>query len=119
VDRRTGECIAWVTGQRDIKTVRKLYKKIEHLNTVFYTDNWEAFTAVLPKNRHFVGKKHTTMIEQNNSNTRHHLGRMARRTKIVSRSIEMVELSMRLWVHVNKPNEFAKHQAIFSKCIFT
>ncbi len=32
-------------------------------------------------------------------------------TKVVLRSEEMVELTMRLWVHINKLKEFAKHQA--------
>jgi IS1 family transposase len=46
-------------------------------------DDWKAFRKVLPPERHVVGKSGTTTIEQNNSNTRRHLGRMARRIKIV------------------------------------
>jgi len=41
---------------------------------IFYTDDWSAFAKVLPKKRHVIGKAHTAAIEQNNSNTRHHLG---------------------------------------------
>ncbi len=94
-----------------------MYKKLEHLGAVFYTDNWEAFANVLPKHSHVIGKAHTISIEQDNSNTRHHIGRFTRKTKVVSRSVEMVELSMRLWVHVNKPEEFAKYQIIFKSAI--
>ena len=83
------------------------------MKAIFYTDNWKAFAKVLPKNRHVIGKSHTIAIEQNNSNTRHYLGRFTRKTKIVSRSIEMVELSIRLWVHVNKHSEFNIYQRIF------
>jgi insertion element IS1 protein InsB len=94
-----------------------LYKKLEHLGAVFYTDKWEAFANVLPKHSHVIGKAHTISIEQDNGNTRHHIGRFTRKTKVVSRSVEMVELSMRLWVHVNKPEEFAKYQIIFKSAI--
>jgi len=51
--------------------------------------------------RHYLGRMTSTIfIEQNNSNTRHYLGRMTRRTKIVSRSIEMLDATMKLWVVV-------------------
>jgi hypothetical protein len=43
---------------------------------------------------------------------------MTRRTKVVSHSIEMIELSIKLWVHVNKPHEFAKYQQVFRASIY-
>jgi insertion element IS1 protein InsB len=60
IDRSTGKCIAWVTGNRDIATFRQLYDKVKHLSKcMFYTDDWDAFSAVLPEERHVVGKQHT------------------------------------------------------------
>ncbi|MBE6447253.1 MAG: IS1 family transposase [Alphaproteobacteria bacterium] len=52
--------------------------------------------AVLPKKRHQASKKYTITIEQNNSNTRHYLGRMTRKTKIVSRSEDIFNASLNL-----------------------
>jgi insertion element IS1 protein InsB len=118
VDRKTRKCIAYVVGKRDIQTVHKLYEKLKHLDAIFYTDHWEAFKAVIPKERHVIGKKHTITIEQNNSNTRHHLGRMTRRTKVVSKTKEMVDLTMRLWINVNQTIEFNRLQSIFKLAIF-
>jgi insertion element IS1 protein InsB len=87
-----------VSGGRDAATFRRLYDKASHLKEcVFYTDAWEAFAEVLPPERHIVGKAHTVAIERDNSNTRHHLGRFTRRTKIVSKTPQMVELSLRIW----------------------
>ena len=69
---------------------RKLYDKVSHLTEcIFFTDDWSAFAKVLPKARHVIGKSGTIAIEQDNSNTRHHLGRMTRRTKVVSKTKEM------------------------------
>jgi IS1 family transposase len=71
---------------------------VKHLETcIFYTDDWEAFATVLPPDRHIVGKEHTHCIERDNSNTRHHLGRFTRRTKVVSKCEKMVDYSLRIW----------------------
>jgi IS1 family transposase len=79
-------------------------------NCIFYTDDWSAFAKVLPKKRHVIGKAHTTAIEQNNSNTRHHLGRFTRRTKVVSKKFLMVDLTLRLWCALSEPETFKQWQ---------
>ena len=118
VDRGTRRTVAWVTGGRDAATFRRLYDKIKHLTEcVFYTDDWDAFAKVLPAERHVVGKAHTIAIEQDNSNTRHHLGRMTRRTKVVSKKAEMVDASIKLWLALTEAKTFSQYQQKFL-CIF-
>ena len=112
VDRVVKRTIAWVLGSRSQKTFKRLYAKVKHLsNCKFYTDGWETFAKVLPKDRHIVGKKHTTAIESDNSNTRHHLGRFTRKTKVVSRSEEMVDISLSLWSGLTNPVIFRWFQS--------
>ncbi|WP_353867113.1 IS1 family transposase [uncultured Desulfovibrio sp.] len=112
VDRGTRKTVAWVLGNRDVATFRRLYEKLKHLtNCIFYTVHWVAFSEVLPSERHIVGKAHTITIEQNNSNTRHHLGRFTRRTKVVSKKKSMVDLTLRLWHYVAEGSLFGKYQA--------
>jgi len=90
VDRASRRTVAWVVGGRDAATFQRLYDKVKHLtDCIFYTDDWKAFANVLPPERHVIGKAHTIMIEQDNGNTRHHLGRMTRRTKVVSKKEEI------------------------------
>ena len=90
--------MAWVLGNRDTETFQRLYDKVKHLkDCTFYTDNWDAFTAVLPPEKHVIGKAFTTAIESDNSNTRHHLGRFTRRSKVISRCEYMVDLTLRAW----------------------
>ena len=45
-----------------------------------------------------MGKAHTYTIEGDNSDTRHHLARFTRRTKVVSRCDYMVHLTLKAWV---------------------
>jgi insertion element IS1 protein InsB len=114
VDRSTGRTVAWVIGGRDAATFQRLYDKVKHLtDCIFYTDDWDAFAKVLPAERHVIGKKHTVTVERDNSNTRHHLGRMTRRTKVVSKKEEMVDASMKLWNTLTDPEVFQVYQAIF------
>jgi IS1 family transposase len=62
----------------------------------FLTDARDAFAEAFPFERHIIEKAHTISIERNNGNTRHFLGRFTRRTKVVSKRVEMVSLSLRL-----------------------
>jgi len=98
VDRDTRGTVAWVLGGRDSATFRRLYRKVRHLkNCIFYTDDWKAFSEVLLRRRHVIGKEHTVAIERDNSNTSHHLSRFTRRTKVVSTTERMVDLTPRIW----------------------
>ena len=111
LDRASRRTVAWVLGHRSAATFEKLYDKVSHLtNCTFYTDDWDAFSTILPKERHVIGKAGTTAIEQDNSNTRHHLGRMTRRTKIVSKTEEMVDTTLKLWCALTDPEIFAHFQ---------
>jgi insertion element IS1 protein InsB len=66
----------------------------------------------LPQERHTIGKTHTVDIERDNSNTRHHLGRFTRRTKVVSKSAKMVDLTLRIWHNITTTDAFSKLQKI-------
>jgi len=111
VDRASRRTVAWVIGGRDVATFKRLYDKVKHLaQGIFYTDDWDAFAAVLPKERHVIGKAHTLTIEQDNSNTRHHLGRMTGRTKVVSKKVEKINMSIKLWCALTLPAIFADFQ---------
>jgi len=74
----------------------------------FITDNWEGYHRLIPEDQLFTGKDLTFSIEQDNSNIRHFIARFRRRTKVVSKVEEMVDLSLRLshCLHDN-PKNFA------------
>ena len=112
-DRAKNEMIAWVTGSRSAKTFRRLYEKVKHLKgCTFYTDSWDAFSKVLPKAKHVIGKQHTVAIERDNSNVLNDLARFTRRTKVVSKSEKMVNNTLRLWQAFQTSNLFSVLQKI-------
>ena len=106
VDCRNNKTVGWVIGNRNAKTFRRLYEKLKNNVKHFYTDNWEVYREVIPAEKLTQGKKYTIGIEQNNSNVRHYLARMTRRTKVVSKSIEMLNISLLITCYLNEYNGY-------------
>ena len=88
-------------GGRDDETCQKLLDEIGVKGRTFVTDDWEGYHRLIPQSQLFTGKDLTFSIEQDNSNIRHFLARFRRRTKVVSKSEEMVDLSLRLYHHLH------------------
>jgi insertion element IS1 protein InsB len=68
---------------------------------------------VIPPGQHVVGKSGTQLLESDNANTRHRVARFTRRTKVVSKSAKMVDLTMRLWAYFEQEHNFAEDQKMF------
>ena len=116
IARRT---IAWVLGRRDDATCQKLLNKIGLEGKTFVTDDWEGYHRLIPDDQLFTGKDLTVPIEQDNSNIRHFLARFRRRTKVVSKVVEMVDLSLRIYHHFHDSlDAFAEKAAVF-RAIFS
>jgi len=90
-----------------------LYEKLKNYAKHYYTDDWEVYREVIPTEKLTQSKKYTIGIEQNNSNVRHYLGRMTRRTKVVSKSVEMVHISLLITCWLNEYNGYNFFQNIF------
>jgi len=66
--------------------------------------NWKMFSAItiihsIEPEKHCIVKLETTAIERNNGRQRHWLGRFRRRSVIVSKSLEMVNLCIALFAY--------------------
>jgi insertion element IS1 protein InsB len=109
--RRT---IAWVLGRRDDATCQELLDQIGVEGKTLVTDDWEGYHRLIPEDQLFTGKDLTAPIEQDNSNIRHFLARFRRRTKVVSKVVEMVDLSMKIDHHFHDNlDAFAAKATVF------
>ena len=96
--RDTGELIAWECGDRDKATLNKLLSKLSTWQVkLYYTDDWHVYKAVIPENLLVQSKKETHRIERNNNLMRHRFGRFRRKSIIVSKSLQMVEITIALF----------------------
>lgn len=102
--RRTRQIVAYAIGARDEATCRVLWSRIPatYQHSTLYSDFWEAYAGVLPTAQHqAVSKKSgaTNHIERWNNTLRQRLARFVRKTLSFSKSEEMHEVCLRLFVH--------------------
>ena len=96
--RDTGALIAWEWGHRDKQTLKKLIERLEAWSVkVYYTDDWPVYPSVIPREKLVQTKAETHGIERNNCRMRHGFGRFKRKSIIVSKSLEMVNLTITLF----------------------
>ncbi|MDR1347178.1 MAG: hypothetical protein LBJ63_01930 [Prevotellaceae bacterium] len=79
----------------------------------YYTDNWDVYREIIPNDKLIQSKKYTIGIEQNNSNVRHYLGKMTRRSKVVTKSVEMLNILLLIACNLNQYNGYQSYQKIF------
>jgi insertion element IS1 protein InsB len=80
---------------------------------VFYcTDHWSVYAAVIPSERLVMSKAYTDAIERNHCRQRHWFGRFKRKSIIVSKSKEMVNLSLALFARFRVNEDVAEISAL-------
>lgn len=97
--------VDWECGDRDHLTLKRLLDRLDRWNPLFYcTDHYEAYAKLIPSHRLFMGKDKTVEIERNNGAQRHWFARFRRKSIVVSKSRDMVDITMAIFaaVHVNK-----------------
>ena len=93
----TDEVLAWQWGDRSEATIELLYKQLDELHVeLFCTDDWKAFSAVLPLEKHLIGKSGTKHIEGVNTSLRARNRRLVRRTTCFSKKLKYHYLQMKL-----------------------
>jgi insertion element IS1 protein InsB len=73
---------------------------------IYCTDQWGPYASVIPQDKLVQSKAATHEIERHHCRQRHWFGRFKRKSIIVSKSKEMVDLTMalfaRFWVNGNQ-----------------
>lgn len=97
VDRYNRRFINFICGKRNTATFKQLYSKLiqSHIG-VFCSDYWKAYAQIIPSNQHVQSKAQTFTVEGYNSRIRHYLARFKRKTKCYSKSVQMIEYSLKL-----------------------
>ena len=102
--QRTRQIVAFAIGRRDDLTCQRLWSAIPapyRAVAQCLTDHWESYANVLPRAQHrSVAKKQrlTNHIERFNNTVRQRLGRLTRKTLAFSKSEQMHERVLRLFV---------------------
>ncbi|WP_134801803.1 IS1-like element IS1N family transposase [Shigella dysenteriae] len=89
---KTGGVLAYTFGPRTDETCRELLALLTPFNIGMITsDDWGSYGREVPKDKHLTGKIFTQRIERNNLTLRTRIKRLARKTICFSRSVEIHE----------------------------
>lgn len=99
LNRKTGKVEGFVIGSRSKMNIGKLIENLL-LNSPkhIYTDGLNIYPSLVPQQVHRVFKRCTNKIERHNLTLRTHLKRLSRRTICFSRSTDMLESCLKLYV---------------------
>ena len=92
--------LASVCGRRQDEVFVKVKALLEPFGiTRYYTDHWGTYTRHLAAEAHNPGKRNTQQIERKHLTLRTRIKRLVRKTICFSRSIEMHDIVMGLFVN--------------------
>jgi insertion element IS1 protein InsB len=100
IDHRSGKVLADVFGRRKDEVFLKLKALLEPFGiTRYFTDHWGAYTRHLDPVEHQPGKRNTQQIERKHLTLRIRIKRLARKTICFSKSIQMHDIVIGLFVN--------------------
>jgi IS1 family transposase len=102
--RHSRQVLAYAIGDRSEQTCLRLWQRIpqEYKGGYCYSDFWKAYQAVIPEDEHeAVGKESGELahVERWNNTLRQRLARFVRKTLSFSKSDEMHEVCLKLFLH--------------------
>ena len=102
--RRTRQIVSYFVGDRSKETCREFWNLIppEYRRCRSYSDFWEAYASVVTTGKHqMVGKEsgQTNHVERWNNTLRQRICRFVRKTLSFSKSDEMHELYLHLFIY--------------------
>lgn len=100
IDHHSGKVLAYVFDRRQDEAFLKLKALLEPFGiTKYYTDYWGAYTRHLDPDEHQPGKRTTQKIERKHLTFRARIKRLARKTICFSKSIQMHDIVIGLFVN--------------------
>jgi IS1 family transposase len=103
MNKRTRRIIAFIVGARTKDNISKVIMKLKELKPKkIYTDKLNIYPALIDKDIHGMNAYKINHIERFNLTLRTHLKRLSRKTICFSRSIEMLENCLRLYIYKNE-----------------
>ena len=100
INHYTGEVLAYVMGSRTDEMFLKLKKMLEPFGiTKFYTDGLKTYERHIPLEKHQVSKFKMPKIERKHLTLRTRIKRLARKTICFSKSEEMHDIVIGLFIN--------------------
>jgi IS1 family transposase len=101
LNKASRKVVDFVVGGRTTENISKVINQIKELNPkCIYTDKLNVYPALMDTIKHITTKYKINRIERMNLNLKTHLKRLSRKTICFSRSKEMLENCLRLYLQI-------------------
>ncbi|RYF46356.1 MAG: IS1 family transposase [Cytophagaceae bacterium] len=105
--KRTRQIVAWMPGERDVRTAQDVWMKVpkQYKHCQCFADGLEAYAHAIPQEQlhQQTKKEHTNHLERFNATLRGRVGRLTRKTLSFSKSYFMHIVHVRLFlIHYNQ-----------------
>ena len=112
--RTTKQLVDWECGGRDSGSLLRMFNRLQQWNVkVYFADHWEAYAKLVPSGLLVQAKVETHGVERDDFRQRHWFARFRRKSCVVSRSHQVVDLTVvlyaKFWV-----NETFNEKTLFS-----
>ncbi len=95
--------LGWVVGDHSARTFRPLWDTIRVWHCYFWvSDGNPVYPGFIPEGDQIISKTYMTRVEGENTRLRHYLARLHRKTLCYSKSLKMLQHSIRLLIHYLK-----------------
>ena len=102
-DREHKKLLRYLIGPRTDKSCEQLMTQLsEYQIEQHCSDKWQSYPKFIDPEKHVISKKETQNIERKNLDFRTHLKRLSRRTICFSKSPEMHEAVVKLYIYHTK-----------------
>ena len=99
INKVSRQVISFVVGSRTKETIGKVIARLNLLNPMrIFTDKLNVYPGLIEKSIHVASSYKINHIERNNLTLRTHLKRLSRKTICFSKSIEMLENCLRIYL---------------------
>lgn len=100
IDHRSGKVLAYVLGSRKDVVFLELQKLLAPFGIKrFLSDDWGAYSRHIDPAQHIIGKRNTQKIERKHLTLRTRLKRLVRKTICFSKSIQMHDIVIGLFIN--------------------
>ena len=100
LDHASGKILAYVLAPQEDSAFVQLKALLQPFGiTRFFTDGWGSYQRYLDQQVHTIGKSNTQKIERKHLTLRTRIKRLARKTICFSKSIEMHDLVIGLFIN--------------------
>lgn len=97
--RETGKIIDFQVGRRNKKKLGLVINKLLHLNPkAIYTDGYNGYQNLMPKEIHKVVKRGTNHVERFNLTLRTHICRLNRKSICYTKNTQILEYILKIYL---------------------